>query len=771
MSEDTSSTPLSLTVRNLGPIRSLEGILSPFKTNLIFARNGTGKTFLARALRCIDLSMKNQNICDAHHLVSRESDDRSGQLCVYSGTKCIGSLKVNGEGSEPSVESEGAIFHVFSEEFTQSELVKCDFSPGLDADSFILVDKDNIAVKNEKDERDRLTSQRADRLHKLEELFNTQKDSYLVERAHINRSLSEYKKLNMEYLLGKFVEKPALEDGRYDKVIEDIRSLSQMPENPAEIATVPAVRENALDRERITASLEKISELANIASDDKSWIEENIKFIKIGVDMLSKSKSDLCPFCAQEITSAAPQKMIDLYQCYLNGEEDKHKSELTELVEQANAYMASLDATKESVCDQLRNFDNLKRYSPDHSEESMVSIGEPVRQTKHAIHQIVSLLQMKHSAINEHVATEGIDWEFGTSKLNKVILENNNIADDLNNALAESTDRRLKFQRDACGVFAKSFAISHWSIIDEIKKLDVLIMESKKKIRQLETQARTECSAGRIAESFARLLAFFFGDKYTFDVESARLLMNTMKMNRNAIQTLSAGEMSVISFCYFIAKSHAKVSTNDDYENLLLVFDDPVNSVSHEYIFKIAHVFKHLSFTKSGRLKFDSGGDNSCMLPGQLILTHNSYLFNVLMSSRAVKPNSTFTLVQYESQHQISGMLHYITPFQNQLRDILGVVNGAAPDHTTASSARSVLEAIGKFCHPTQSKKLANYIRYLSVHENKQIHSTLLNNLSHGDIYLELPSSEEIREACEEVVDVVRRFAPGQIDLVEQTEC
>ena len=52
----TPKPTLKISATHIGPIMSLDAPLSNNKQNLIFARNGTGKSFLARSLRLLDES-------------------------------------------------------------------------------------------------------------------------------------------------------------------------------------------------------------------------------------------------------------------------------------------------------------------------------------------------------------------------------------------------------------------------------------------------------------------------------------------------------------------------------------------------------------------------------------------------------------------------------------------------------------------------------------------------------------------------------------------
>src|SRR3546814_12065136 len=77
----------------LGPVQKLNAPLSKHAQNLIYARNGTGKSFLTRAFRYLDMHGQGEDISDAaFHQISEESPDNGGRFALVQGTTNIGSL-------------------------------------------------------------------------------------------------------------------------------------------------------------------------------------------------------------------------------------------------------------------------------------------------------------------------------------------------------------------------------------------------------------------------------------------------------------------------------------------------------------------------------------------------------------------------------------------------------------------------------------------------------------------------------------------------------
>lgn len=213
---------------------------------------------------------------------------------------------------------------------------------------------------------------------------------------------------------------------------------------------------------------------------------------------------------------------------------------------------------------------------------------------------------------------------------------------------------------------------------------------------------------------------------------------------------------------------HRKVSSSDEYRKLFLVFDDPVTSMSYDFVFAIAQTLKNLTFSDQGDISINPGkiDGNNVWRPELLVLTHSSYFFNISLTNRVVEDNAAFALHTDGKSHSLTRLNKYIAPFQQQLVDVYEVANGKDPDHRTANSVRSVLEAVGRFCRPDKSDSLTNFVKHLAGDEGISIKSVLINSLCHGTYYEETPPPDDLVLACKETLVVVERFAVGQLELI-----
>lgn len=181
--------------------------------------------------------------------------------------------------------------------------------------------------------------------------------------------------------------------------------------------------------------------------------------------------------------------------------------------------------------------------------------------------------------------------------------------------------------------------------------------------------------------------------------------------------------------------------------------------MSYDFVFAIAQTLKTLNIAEHGEISINPGkiDGNKCWRPEILLLTHSSYFFNISITNRVVDDNVAFALHIDGKSHSLSRLNKYIAPFQQQLIDINEVANGKGPDHRTANSIRSVLEAIGRFCRPDKPDSLTDFVKNLAGEEDMTLKSILINSLCHGTYYDETPPPDDLEFACKEALVVVEQ--------------
>lgn len=757
----------------LGPIFSVNGELSKNAQNLIFARNGTGKSFLSRAFRYLDLHGQGRDVSKAaFYLVSDESADGKGSFSFSRGTDALGTLQLEKTGNNVTANVADTIFHVFSEDFVHDELRDREYEIDGEIESQIAVDSANIQLQDTQEALKKAQDAEEAAGSALRSKLDAAKVENLVEKAGINKNLSEYKHLHLECLLEHFPDKPNAPKQSFASILSDLDSLKSIPAEPVYPGIVNAVESEDIDQKALEGSLQKVTSPSSVSDEIKKKIDAHLSFYETGTQIVQEEHRTTCPFCEQGITSPDPKAIIDAYVSYFADEEEKHKRELRDYLRKLNQKEASLKETETQLARQKSRFDDLKHYVPSKKEVEVADGESAIKDVSTAISEIKAALEQKAEALASAHSLPAGNLAIHITALNGIIDDNNSKVDELTKAVEKADDERKALQRKACAVFEQEFAVNSWSEIEILRNLNKATQTKKKELSELEKASPSTNARDRVAETFALLLKEFFADKYVFDSESFILKRGDKEMERGPHRTLSDGEKTAIAFCYFVACVHRKVTSNSDYRKLFLVFDDPVTSMSYDFVFSIAQTLKNLCISDQGEVSINPAkiDGNKNRRPDLLVLTHSSYFFNISRTNSVIKKDATFSLYRDGSAHKLVHLHSYVAPFEQQLEHVYHVANGDGPDHSTGNAIRQVLEAIGRFCRPDKSHDLQNFITFLAGDQGFKIKSVLINSLSHGTYYDETPSPEDLKLACEETIAVVEHFAIGQLELIKNAK-
>lgn len=767
----TPKAKFSVSARHLGPVFSLDGELTKNNQNLVFARNGTGKSFLSRAFRYLDLYGQQEDISEAAFgLVSDESADGSASFSFSRGNDTKGELALQKTGDEVNASVNDTIFHVFSEDFVQEELREQQYELDGEIENQISVDSENIKLDDAREAYDLAEQQVAAATEALENKFEAAKISELNEKASINKQLREYKALSLESVLENLSKKPELPEKTLSDIIKDLDSLKAIPAEPAYPGQVPIFSNDDFSQDDLAVSLERITSPSSVSIEIKKRIDAHHGFYEEGTKIVREEHRTNCPFCEQGITETDAKTIIDAYLEYFEDEEEKHKSELRDFFRKLRQIEVQLDQTENSIARQKFRYDELKRHVPSRKDTSIRDGGDELRIAREAIADFKTVIEQKAGALGASQALPSRDLKAVVVQLNNIIETNNGQAEALTLSVEKADEERKTLQRQACVVFQHEFVIDNWPGIESLRALQVARTEKLSEVNALEKASPSAHARDRVAETFEILLREFFADKYIFDKTDFILKRGEQKMVRGPHRTLSDGEKTAIAFCYFIACIHKKVETASDYGKLFLVFDDPVTSMSYDFVFTIAQTLKNLNISDQGEVSINPGkiDGTKCWRPELLLLTHSSYFFNIAITNRVVDDNAAFALHSDGTKHNLARLNKYIAPFQEQLIDVHDVANGKGPDHRTANSVRSVLEAVGRFCRPDKSDSLTDFVKHLAGEENMSLKSVLINSLCHGTYYDETPPPDDLVLACRETITVVERYAIGQLELIKK---
>lgn len=733
---------------------------------MIYARNGTGKSFITRALRYLDIHGQQGDTSDAaFNLVSEESLDGRGSFALAQGSTVLGSLTLDNGNSSVSASSPDRIFHVFSDDFVQAELRQNNYDMDGDIESEITLDHENIDTK---DVEQRLDAKQTDSVNArllLENKLEQQKSDELVRKASISRQLREFRDISVDPLIGS-AEQPSLPERSFKSVLRDLDALKAIPAEPEYPSEQNQVTIDLGILSVTDTLLSRITSPSTVSGDIKKLIENNPTFFETGLELFEHGSDDNCPFCRQSIVHPPAKDRIELYLAYFADAEGKHKAELRTAWSNIKVLRSTVSERVASVAKQALKFEGLRKLVPSQRSVVLPDISGVASTLDASFEAYLLAVQTKGLSPFSEVAAPKHEISSQLDELNAHIGAYNAAFANLSAAVRKSDEERRSLHREACRTFSIEFAHSNWTDIAAIHLLD---QEASAADAELKTLKKSQVSTSvkeRVAQTFELLISSFFGTKYSFDRKKFVLRRDSKKMTRGASRTLSDGEKTAIAFCYFLACAHKKVKQTSDYSKLFFVFDDPITSMSYDFIFSIAQTLKNMSISDNGDFSINPADTVGSKKPELLLLTHSSYFYNICVTNRVIDKASAFFLYKAGAEHRLANRAKYVAPFEEHLKEIVEVHGGRDANHTTGNAVRCVLEAIGRFCHPDKSESLSDFIKFLAGEENFTIKSVLINNLSHGTYYDETPSPEELQEACSEAILIVERYARGQLELV-----
>lgn len=748
-------TPLGIKATYIGPIMTLDGVLSGRGQNLLFATSGTGKSFISRALRVLGASSAEEGgKIDPADIVSEESE--SGEIVLLEGNAEIAKVVFNKTTGAISRSANDYIFHVFSSDYVSAELASKAYVLDGNIDHEIILGKENRELQDKEAEHESAVEKRRTAQDELNKSFEAGKTA-LQKRLEIRANLQPFKDLSLAKCMALGGRPSDLKSSAEIKAQFDaLKAIPSDPKKP-QLPPVPTVD---LDFVGIRNLLQTSVDRSTVAAEVKSRIEKDREFFESGIRHYHEN-SEACPFCTQAIGHTA-KAAIDAYLAYFADAEAKTHRAIRTFKERIAAMKRSVSAYEASVNQAIIDYDALKVIFPSLASENLESVAELCSALTKVATAIEVCIDEKATDLSQPMALdEGLSFDQVLTSLGKLAARNQKKVGQLNSIVENSTNERLVLQRSGCTAFEYDFSTDHKVEIAELISLDAQVAQLAGEVESLRKSSGDKIKAReKVADTLEELINFVFAGRYTFHRDKFTVQRDKKEMVRGSDRTLSDGEKTILAFCYFIAQAHLKVAEVNDYQKLFFIVDDPVSSVSFDYVYCICQILKTLRIVGAD-LKINTDGSTR---PKLLILTHHDFFYNVVLNNNVIKKEALFQLVSRITKHEILSQKDFVAPHRFHLEHIRGVAtSNAKANPSTPNAIRSVLEGVWRFSYPNLPS-LESFIGQISGECNVQVRSVLIQDMSHGGkMWAESPLSADIETACKEAIEIVRHCAPGQV--------
>ncbi|HAS1313544.1 TPA: AAA family ATPase, partial [Enterobacter bugandensis] len=309
----------------------------------------------------------------------------------------------------------------------------------------------------------------------------------------------------------------------------------------------------------------------------------NSDWVRNGVRYLSEEQ---CPFCQQ----------------YLDSE--RLKEELESIFDETyNENLAQIEALKERYAVWKSNIDNyLVNF------EGLTAIIDE------------SLLAKNISDIRNHYDSNErlIVKKLSSPSISVGLISDIDVADNLNkqvnhiNEQIAAHNKKIDNYVDERGILTQDL-LAHLKFINEAslnryheqeKELDDLIDRLNDEVKTINSQnaklqeenrlkasevVNIEDTINKINDSLVSLgITGFTLIKHQDESETYKLYREGQSNAKSVFKSLSEGEKTIISFLYFIEQCKGLKNKNDIIKDKFIVIDDPISSLSHNYIYEIS---------------------------------------------------------------------------------------------------------------------------------------------------------------------------------------
>ncbi|CAI9395412.1 TPA: AAA family ATPase [Salmonella enterica] len=521
-------------------------------------------------------------------------------------------------------------FQVFNQEYIDNKFARSDYQPGIFTLSEANQESQDKINSNNK-ERAKLST----RIDKLNEEIAEKEGMKETVIDHCTRDIFN-RTVNDRKILSDFLDGAKIKRSFYERMVaiplSDVRTTT---EELADKWRMLNQSEGTLVAEihipQTTALTEDTQKLMQEPVMPASSTQFSALIQKIGnADWVRQGQhyinDDICPFCQQ------PFDVITF------------SRELTQMFDET--YQTSLGMLSQAAERLAEDCDNLAEFERRVAIHTFVDDGSQILSLVKAVNKCFQiLLQQLLNKIKEP------SLKIQPENIQEPLLLLQNEVDAFNTRVRENNRLAENFTQEKQTLYADVMAHLR-RICDEFfterdRQLGELQNEVNSRLREAESLAANKKQLDDETNALTRQLSDI---QPTIDIINAnlRLLGITgfeiichdaeMKLYRlrrgsepekaEVFKSLSEGEKTIVSFLYFIESCSGSLTPETvNPENKLIVIDDPISSLSHNYIYEVAALIKR-KIIKAGAARH------------VVILTHNMFFFQeILLNSGRLQDN------------------------------------------------------------------------------------------------------------------------------------
>lgn len=399
----------------------------------------------------------------------------------------------------------------------------------------------------------------------------------------------------------------------YDKLIAKADTIFRKTPSPiSEISNISFNRLIELENDKIwqkkivgksDIDIAKLIQKLNL----NDWVNEGRQFLQD--DMI-------CPFCQQETITADFKQKLEQYfdQTFIN-DINLIKDNSDEYIRTADSLLGALSEIEKSEQAKDKTKLLIQTFS-----EYLKTFSEQLTSNREFLHsklkepsRSISLISIKDQL--EYIEQLILAANEEIRNHNKIV---QNYAEEKNNLISSI----WKFLIDENKVMIQSFITKKTGLQKGVAALTQKVVDLREKYKNLDLEIKElgkniTSVQPSVDEINKTLKSFGF---HNFEIVSSKSEKNHYQIQREdgslGGSTLSEGEVTFITFLYFMQLAKGGIAEDHVNENRILVIDDPISSLDSNVLFIVSSLLKEIRksiFEDKGNIK------------QLIILTHNVY--------------------------------------------------------------------------------------------------------------------------------------------------
>lgn len=738
--------------KNIAPLRNLDETIDNKSFNLgILARNGSGKTFISRLFRLLEM----HSITDISTINRLITIDQSNAQFIFGVSEKNGRVIENitidiSKDSIPTIPNHYYIYHTFNQDYVDENIRALGYEHESDVQGYIL-GKTNIDISEDKSKLESIEKARTQLYEDIVLKINSYIEKHISSIRDIRR-LGEYSQyISAEVFINNGIDKSVALPKTINDYIADYDKVKAVPEGLADIQEITLVSLENKIYEEVVDILFKEYSLSHFAEEFKIDVRGKQKLIEEGLAILEDNR-EKCPFCGQVLGFNA-LLLIDQYNKFLTDEESriiKRIQTLIELIKDQQNGLKRIHMVSTVVATKYNEYKTKYIPSCEGNNINLIDIVNVVT----LLDVLINALYEKQQNINSIVSIDNnlvSQIEGQIESINANITYDNELIRDINKRKNAIGEESKNIRRNICKA-AYNYWVEKYEV--EQKKYIKLGEEADGVRKEIEKKQEAEKVAKKklVAETIKKVLDYFFSGKYTLDEDSFRLVFQSNKLaNGQTKDVLSEGEKNIVAFAYYLGDTHTLIDKEEEYNKLIFIVDDPISSMDFTYVYTLSDVIRDM----------DILFPQISMHMRKLILTHNNDFIRILSS------NNILDRVMYLRNGKLLECRdNHTVPYISHLLDVYRVARcGEKATHTTANSIRHIIETINRFEVINTSKdSVKDFIKVRFPHDKRFY--TYINDLSHGGWRTdqEPMTEEDYRDVCEAIIVMIENCYPKQIE-------